>query len=150
EDTAAVHHQHRRAVDRRLGVHRVHKGDIVHAGGEIRKEVADPLAAAAVLLELPLRADDAALVLVPGSAERLDGDRLAIERIELRLVVEGVNVTRSAIAEDEDNALRLRLEGGLFGRQRINELADAIGRDSLPLKEVRAEQPREGDTSEPS
>ena len=47
---------------------------------EVREEVADPLAALAVLLELPLRPDDAALVLLAAAAERLDRDRLAVER----------------------------------------------------------------------
>ena len=51
---------------------------------QVREQVADPLAALAVLLELPLRPDDAALVLVPAAAEGLDGDRLAVERVELR------------------------------------------------------------------
>ena len=57
------------------------EGDVVDAGRQVREQVADPLAALAVLLELPLRLDDAALVLVPAAAEGLDRDRLAVEPI---------------------------------------------------------------------
>src|SRR6266542_1334346 len=127
----------------------MNKGDVVDAGGEIRKEVADPLAAAAVLPELPLRTNDAALVLVPTPAEGLDRDRLAVERIELRLVVKSIDMARSTIAEDEDNALRLWLEGWQLGRQWIDKLADAIGCDGLPREEVRAEQSGQGNAGEP-
>ena len=74
---------------------------------EVREQVADPLAALAVLLELPLRPDDAALVLLAAAAERLDRDRLAVEAVELRLVVEGIDVARPAVHEQEDDALRL-------------------------------------------
>ena len=61
---AGVHHQHGRAVDRRLGGHRVQERDVVDALAEVREQVADPFAALAVLVELPPRLDDAALVLL--------------------------------------------------------------------------------------
>ena len=40
--------------------------------GHVREQLADPLAALAVLLELPLRLDDAALVLLAAAAEGVD------------------------------------------------------------------------------
>ena len=82
--------------------------DVVDACGEVREEVADPLAALAVLLELPARLDDPALVLVPAAAEGLDRDRLVVLADQPRLVVERVDVARPAVAEDEDDRLRLR------------------------------------------
>ena len=75
---------------------------------QVREEVADPLAALAVLLELPLRPDDPPLVLLAAPAERLDGDRLAVELVQLRLVVERVDLARPAVHEQEDDALGLR------------------------------------------
>src|SRR5690349_21680757 len=114
------------------------EGHVIDAGGQVREQVADPLAALAVLLELPLRPDDAALVLVPAAAERLDGNRLAVERVELRLVVEGIDVTRAAVAEDEDHALGLAVEVAPPRSQWVEELRlrrgagaveEAVGRE---------------------
>ena len=56
-------------MDRRVGGHRVQKGDVVDVLRQVREQVADPFAALAVLVELPARLDDAALVLVPAAAE---------------------------------------------------------------------------------
>src|SRR5262249_43867657 len=112
------------------------KGDVVNAGGEVREEVADPLAALPVLLEFPLRPDNAPLVFVPAATECLPRNRLAIEGIEFWFVVKGLYGARPAIAEDEDDALRLRLEVWFLRCQRIDELADTVGGDGLPREEV--------------
>ena len=48
-DLAGVHLQHRRPMDRRVGSHRVEKGDVVHMRRDVREQLAHPLAALAVL-----------------------------------------------------------------------------------------------------
>ena len=123
QDLAGVHLEHGRAVDRRVGRHRVQEGDVVDAGGQVREQVADVLAGLAVLLELPLRPDDPALVLLAASAERLDGDRLAVELVELGLVVEGVDLAGTAVHEEEDDALGPGRQHRLLGGQRVGERA---------------------------
>jgi hypothetical protein len=59
----------------------VQEGNVIHAGRQVREQIADPLAALSVLLEAPLGPDDAALVLVPAAAEGLDLHRLAVQLI---------------------------------------------------------------------
>src|SRR6185437_9294364 len=107
--------------------------------GQVREEVADPLAALPVLLELPLRPDDPPRVLVAAAAERLHGDRLAVQAVQLRLVVEGVDVAGAAVHEQEDDALGLCLEMRLAGCQRVEELAGAVGANGPPGEEAVAE-----------
>jgi hypothetical protein len=94
-------------MDRAFGVHRMDEGHVVHAGGEIREQVRDHLARLTIGPELPLGADDAADILMAATPERLDLDRLAVERVEIRLVVERVHMARAAIHEQEDHGLRL-------------------------------------------
>src|SRR5260370_16188600 len=81
--------------------------DIVDARGKMGKEPADVFAGLAVLAEGPLRPDDPALAATPAPAERADGDRLAVELVELRLELERVDLARPAVHEQPDDALRL-------------------------------------------
>ena len=148
EDFARVHLQHGRAVNGRIGRHRVKKGDVVHAGRQVGEEVADPLAALAVLLELPLRPDDAALVLLAAAAEGLDGDGLAVEVVELRLVVEGVDVRRAAVHEEEDDALGLGRQRRRLRRERVGELVVRLGGRGLVEEAGLREQAGQGDAGE--
>lgn len=122
EDPAGVHLQHGRAVDGRIGGHRVDEGDVVDAGGQVGKEIADPLAALAILLELPLRPDDATFVPLAAAAERFDRHGLAIEFVELGLVFEGIDLARPAVHEEENYALGLGRKMRRLGGQRVGEL----------------------------
>ena len=119
EQLARVHHQHRRAVDRAVGVHALDERHVVDALRRVREEIAHPRAALAVLAELPLRADHAALVLVAAAALGLDLDRLAVVLEEIGLVVVGIDVARTAVAEDEDHALRLAWQHRGLCRKRV-------------------------------
>ena len=143
EDPAGVHHQHGRAVDRRVRVHRVDEGHVIDAVRQVRKHVRDHLAALAVRPECPLRADDPPLVLLAAPAEGLHLDGLAVQPIKLRLVVERIDVARPAVHEQEDHALRLGRPRRLPRRHRIDERRDAIGRHRLTGQESITAQERE-------
>ena len=150
EDLARVHLQHGRPVDRRVGGHRVQERDVVDAGGEVREQVADHLAALAVGLEFPLRPDDAAFVLLATPAERLHGDRLAVEIVELRLVVERVDLARAAVHEQEDDALGLRSEVRRLRRERVRRSRGDIGSPrGLAEEAVAGEQVGQAQRGEP-
>ena len=132
-------------MDRRIGRHRVDEGDVVHVGRDVWKEIAHPLTALAVLLELPLGADDPALALLATAALGLHVDRLTVEAVELRLVVERVDLARPAIHEEEDHALGFGREVRRLGRERIGErrargTSRLPGRMGLPRKEPLIEQ----------
>ena len=115
EDLARVHHQHGRAVDRRIGRHRMQKGDVVDTFAQVGKQIADPLAALAILFEFPARFDDAATGAVPATSKGLDIDRLAIHADHVRLVVERIDMAWSAIHEQKNDALRFGGEMWRFG-----------------------------------
>src|SRR5262249_62097506 len=97
-------------------------------------------AALAVGLELPLRPNDTALVAVPAAAERLDGDGLAVQRIELRLVVERIDLRRPPVHEEEDDALRLRLEVRLLRGHRADVFRLRLGRVAAVAQAVTRAQ----------
>ena len=115
--------------------------------GQVREQVADPLAALAVLLELPLRPDDAALVLVAAAAEGLHRGSSCRPAVQLRLVVEGVDVARAAVHEQEDDALGLGGEVRLLRGQRVDERRRAVGGDGLAGEEAVARQQRRSERS---
>ena len=126
-------------MDRRVGRHRVKEGDVVDVRADVREQVAYPLAALAVLLELPLRPHDTALALLAAAALRLYFDRLAVERVERGLVVEGIDVARAAVHEQEDHALRLGGEVGRLGGERIDVGRQAVGGPRLPREKTLVE-----------
>src|SRR5215475_10840434 len=99
------------------------EADVVGAGAQVREEVADVFAALAVLLEAPLGADDASLVAMSAAAKRAHGDGSAIEGVHVRLVVEGIDLARAAVHEQEDDALRLAGEMRLPLSERIGRAA---------------------------
>ena len=121
ENLAGVHLQHRRAVDGRIGDHRVNERNVIDAGGEMREETAHLLAALAILLELPLGADDPAFVLPAAPTKRLHLNGLSIEPVKLGLVVEGVDVAGPAIHEQEDHTARLAGKMRLLRREGIGK-----------------------------
>jgi len=131
-------------MDRRVGRHRMEKGDIVNMLREMWKEGRDLLATLPVGGELPLRPHDPSLALLAAAPLRLHLDRLAVEVVELRLVIEGIDMARAAIHEQEDHALRLGGEVGNLRGQRISPGLDAVGGPRLSGKEAAIEEPREG------
>ena len=128
EDAPRVHHEHGRPVQRRLGVHRVHEGNVIDAGGEVREQITDPFAALPVLMKLPARTDDAPLVAPPAATEGSHRHGAALKPVELPFVVEGFDMARPAVHEEEDDALRLRREVRRARRQRIDDRA-GLGTD---------------------
>ncbi len=96
------------------------EGNVVDMLREVRKQVRNVLAALPVLLELPFRTDHPALVLLAAATEGLHIDGLAVERVELRLVVEGVDVAGPAIHEEKNHRLGPLGQHGLLRSQRIS------------------------------
>src|SRR5207244_2762708 len=75
------------------------------------------------------------------AAERLDRDGLAVERVELRLVVEGVDLRGAAVHEQKDDGLRLGVEVRLLRHEGVDELRLRLGGGgTLAREEVVAEQ----------
>jgi hypothetical protein len=146
EDFAAVHLQHGRAVLRRVGGHRVDECDVVDAAADVREQVADPLAALAVLLELPPRLDDAALVLLAATAGSLHLDGLVVHADHAGLIVERVDLARPAVHEQKDDALRL---GSARRRLRSERISEGVGRGvSRGAEQPVVAEPRERDAGE--
>ena len=94
-------------MNRGVGSHGVEKGDVVRAGGDIWKEIGDPLPGLTVLFEFPLRTNNAPLVLLSTATKRLHIDGLPVQRIQGRFIVKRVHVAGTAVHEEEDHALGL-------------------------------------------
>ena len=94
------------------------------------------LAALAVLFEFPFRPHDAPLALLATAAKGLHVNRLAVERVQLRLVLEGVHVAWPAVHEQENHALGLGRQRGVLGRKRVGPRGIPIGRHSLAVNEA--------------
>ena len=92
-----------------VGVHAVDEAEVIDLPGNVREELRNQLAAFTVAFEAPgrfhhpLRSHLAA-------ARDAKLDLLPVVLIKARLVVEGVYLARSALHEDEDDALRPRSE----------------------------------------
>ena len=92
----------------------MNKSDVIDMTSEIGEEIANPLSAIAVLLELPSGLDDTTLVLVSATAEGFDLNRLIVAPFHRGLVIERVDVARAPIHEQEDHAFCLGGEMGLW------------------------------------
>jgi len=103
-DSPGVHHQHGRAVDRRVGGHGVDECDIVDMLGDVGEQIADPFATLSVLLEIPARLDDPPLVFVSTAPEGFHGDDLVVTPLHRRLVIERIDVAWSTVHEQKDDA----------------------------------------------
>ncbi len=110
--------------------------ELVGVAGDLGKQLGDPLAALAVLAELPGRAQQLRAV------QPADRRGLAGVGRQLRLVVERVDVRRRPVHAQEDHPLRPGREVRRPGRQR-RALAGAIGGRG------ERRQPGEGDVAEP-
>ena len=104
---AGVHAERGVVVVRVAGVHAVDERDVIHAPGDLREKRADLLAALAVPFELPLGCFEknpfvAGPILDFGMIPL--GDLLAVVTVELRLVVERVEMRHAAAQVDENDA----------------------------------------------
>ena len=88
-------------------VARVEKADVVDMPGDMREKLADMDSALAILAELPRRPEK-----IAGGGELdsrlLERQFLAVVGLELRLVVEGVDLRRPPLHEHEDHPLGAR------------------------------------------
>ena len=123
---ACVHHEHGRAMNRRLGRHGVEKSNVVDTGTS-GEQVGDHLAAFPVRFEVPLRPDDPALIAFSSSTKGFHLDGFAVEGIKIGFVVKGVGVAGSPVHEQKDNRLGLGGKRGVFGGKGIDELGKLLG-----------------------
>ena len=115
---ARVHHQQRRLVIRVVGVQRAEHADVVDAAGDVREEVGDLDAALAARPRRERRGHELA---ASCGGPVIDRGRRGLAGVLLqgRLGVEGVDVRRPAVHEQEDHPLRPRGEVRRPGGQRI-------------------------------
>ncbi len=120
-----VQFKQRAAVTAVGAVHGLDEADVVDVLGDLGEQVADPGAALAVLLKAPGRLEQ-----VEGFAGydlgAREGQGLAMVTLQERLVIEGVHLRRSAVHEEEDDAL------GAGGEVRLAhvEWAELFGSDA--------------------
>ena len=128
EDEAAVGHEHRRPMERRLGMHRMEEGDRIDMPGQAREQIAHPPAAFPVLPERPSRRH----ALPRPRGEKLELPigikRHAGPTNKLRLVVKRVDVAHPPRTEDLDHRRGPRLKTGRPWRQRPPRNAPGGGR----------------------
>ena len=122
------------------------EGDVVDTSPDVGKEIGDILPALAVGFELPLRLDDTALVFLAAAPEGLHRDRLPVHPDHLRLVVEGIDVARTAIHEQEDDALGLAFHHGRTRRQWIGTRSEGFLEKSFATQQSRQRQRGESAT----
>src|SRR5207249_6348349 len=106
-----------------------------------------PFARLAVLAEVPLGADDAALVAVAAAPEGLHRDSATVQGVQDRLVIEGVDVTGTAVHEQEDDALGLGRKVRRPRGQRVDVGGRRI-RGTAAEEAVRGQQAGEGQARE--
>ncbi len=108
-ERAGVHAQGGVVMVGVVAVHRADDADVVHAAGDVGKQLADLGAALAVRLEAPLRFLEEQL-LVAGPVARfrmIQGHLLAVVGMQAGFGVEGIDVRHAAAQEEEDHALCL-------------------------------------------
>jgi hypothetical protein len=136
-------------IRRAVGGHRVQEGDVVDLLTEMREQVADVLAALAVLFELPARLNDAAPVLVAAAPKGLDLHGLVVAAIHLRLVVERVDLARTTIHIQEDTRRRVGVVVRRLGGQRVLVRSQLVGL-CTPRQKFLPEHRRQGDRRKPT
>ena len=124
QNEAAVHHEHRRAVQRGFAVHRMHERHVVHAGGQPRKERAHRPPTRAVLFERPMTA----LAVAGFGGEKLQLaagiKRFAIAPGQFGLVIPRIHLAHSARAKNLNDRLGFGrvMPGWLrFARQQVTQ-----------------------------
>ena len=106
----------------RLGCHGVKEGDVVYTGTDVREQVGNHLAAFPIRFEIPLGAHYATFVALSSAPEGFYVDSLPVKGIEVRLVIEGVDVAWPSVHEKKDYGLRFAGEGRVLWCKRVNEL----------------------------
>ncbi len=144
QDRTGVHQVHRFRVRHAVAVAPAQKANVVDARADVREPVGHLDAALAVLLEGALGREQ--LVLVHAAARLHRAERLrqlfAVQSREFGLRVEGVHVRRPAGHEQEDDALRGRLEVRLLRRERVRRAQRASSaRASSPSMAASASAP---------
>ena len=91
------------------------------------KKTGNPLAAFAILLEIPAGLNNPALSLVSATAERLDVNRLVVHPLHRWFVIEGIDVTGTTIHIKKDDRFRFCRKMRFFRRQRIFPRGLAVG-----------------------
>ena len=106
-----------------VGVHRPDQRDVIDTRREMRKVVTQLHAALAMRLKLERAAhQDGGFLLNEREPHVLGhrlGQRLAVQFLQLRLLVEQVNLTRCPFEKDEDARLRLRCKVRLARCERV-------------------------------
>lgn len=108
---ATMEHADGALVVGRRPMHGVEKGEIVHAGADVWKEIAHHLAALAVALKSEGAAEDG-VGGAPGDVLFFASDleRLAVILIEPRLVIKAVEMREAAVQEEPHNAFCFRCQ----------------------------------------
>ena len=106
---SGVNLEERAAVRGIRTVQALDEAQVIYSLRDMREEIAHPCAGFAVLLKLP-RTREKIFCLRKLHARFREWKRLAVITLKQRLVVEGVDLRRSAMHEQEDDALRTRNE----------------------------------------
>jgi hypothetical protein len=144
---ARVHEQLGGSVVEEVGLAGLDEAQLVGDRRGVRQHVADPGAAGAVLLELLVVTEEVHAVAraherEPLAFDEAGRDGLAVEFVELRLVVEKLQLAGAAGHEQVDDALGFGLVMRRLGRERIGR------RSGLILREQRGKGDRpEADTA---
>jgi hypothetical protein len=94
------------------------KADVIHVPGNVGEKFTDMVTALAMPLEFPGRGQQVAGV-GKSDARLVEGQRFAMITLQQRLVVEGVEMRRTALHEEKNDALGPRPKMRPFRRQRI-------------------------------
>ena len=138
EQVTRIHHQHRRAMDRRIGRHRMQEGNLVRLLANVREKVTYLFTTLTVFFKIPFRTDHTATCLFSATPKSFHVNRLTVQWIELGLVIKRVHVAWATIHKQKNHMLRFRWQRRLLGRKRIGPRRLAvcchrlIGEETIP------------------
>ena len=112
-----------------IGVHGADDAEVVGAGGDVREDVGDFETALAVALEFVGRPHERAGFAF--GAEVFAWHGLAVEAVEFRFGVEGVNLGGAAVGEDVDDVFGFAAELGGVGDERVGRGGFCGGEEGL-------------------
>ena len=118
--------------------HRTDDGQIIHAAGHVREEVADRNAALPVLAEFPWRLQHGTDI-VELRRRHFHFDRLAMFLRQPRLGIKRIDLRRAAVDEQEDHVLRLRAEMRRPRHKQIGARRRTTGRAVARLGQERGQ-----------
>lgn len=133
-------------MDWGVGLHGVDKSDVINTFADVREEVGNVFTALPVLFKFPAWFDDASLGFFAPATESFDVDGFPVHPDHVRFVVEGIDVARAAVHEEEDNAFGLGCEMGRAGRKWVAGRARAWrGFENLVEEPLFGEQSSQGE-----